>query len=83
MHTECIAQKPISVLKEKIWEEQRRGRQSQKGTQQALGCGHGRRVEEEEEGEVSPVTNNSETEGLLKFNYPQLEMRQNPSPVNA
>lgn len=66
---------------EKIWEEQRKGRQSQKGTQQGLGCGHSRKAEEEKVGEVFPVINNSESEGCY-FKYPQLEVRQNPSPVN-
>lgn len=61
-------------------EEQRKGRQSQKGTQQGLGCGHGKRAEEEV-GEVSPVINNSKSEGRY-LNCPQLEMRQNPSPGN-
>lgn len=80
MLRECTAQKPISVLTEKIWEEQRKGRESQKGTQQGLGCGHGRRAEEEVGG-VLPVINNSESEGCY-FNYQQLEMRHIPSPVN-
>lgn len=77
MHRECTAQKPISVLKEKIWEEQRKGRQSQQGTQQGLGCGHGRRAEEEEEVGADFPVNNSDSEGCC-FNSPQLKMRQNP-----